>query len=118
MIFKTKRVKELEELLSIYKEKNSSLENKINNFAAMFVPLQVPQESDMTAYWTRISSLVSDPLFLFYLTQLRREIVDRFEANGKDSPEFFRGMLTTIGQIFTDARKAQRQITGGIDATL
>jgi hypothetical protein len=111
-LFKSKREKGLEELVELYREKIDEFKGNKENFASRFVPIAVPQENDMAAYWTKLTAFITDPLYVFYLTQLRREIVDNFEGNGKSGSEFYRGMLSAIGQIFLDARKAQKQLSG------
>jgi hypothetical protein len=120
--FKSKRTRDIEELLNLYREKIAVLERQNNNLSAKYICIAVPQETDMEAYWTRISSLITDPFFVFYLSKLRRDIIDRFESSGENKAEYFRGMLTAIGQIFLDARSARSQLEkqmipeGGKDA--
>jgi hypothetical protein len=109
-MFKSKREKELEELIALYKGKIEALENA--SPAAKYVAVQVPQASDMTAYWTKVAAFSTDPLYVFYLSQLRREIVDRFETMGDGKAEYYRGMLAAVGQMFNDARKSIEQLAG------
>lgn len=109
-MFKSKRECELEELVALYKNKLDAMESM--NPSARYVAVQVPQADDMTAYWTKIAAFATDPLYVFYLSQLRREIVDNFEIKGQHQSEYYRGMLSAIGTIFSDARKAQNQLSG------
>jgi hypothetical protein len=108
--FKTKREKELEELCGMYKKQLEDLNKAVPNFASSFVCVGVPTPEDMKAYHTKIAALTTDPLYLFYLVQLRRSVVDEFEILGKDSPEYYRGKLALIGMLFQDAAKASKQL--------
>ena len=110
MWFKSKREKELEELCGIYKKALEETRASVLNYASSFVNVNVPTQEDMQAYHTKIAALTSDPLYLFYLTQLRRSVVDEFEIMGKDMPEYSRGKLALIGMLFQDSRKAKTQL--------
>ncbi len=101
------RVADLEALVKAQEER---LKQYRDNPAAAFVSVPVPQENDMRAYWTKIAAFTADPLYLFYLSQLRREVVDNFEVASPDKAEFYRGQLAAIGQIFSDARRAKKSI--------
>lgn len=113
-MWQSKREKQLEALSTLQAEKIARIESA--SLAARFVPIAVPQATDMQAWYTHIAALGSDPLYLFYLTQLRREIIDNFETDGKTDSEFYRGQLAVIGKIFLDARKAANSLTGVGDA--
>jgi hypothetical protein len=114
-IFKTKRERDLEELINLYRGKIEKIKNDNEKLEHKFIPIAVPRETDQRAYWEKITQLITDPLFVFYLNQLRFDIITEFEGNGKDNAEYYRGKLSAIGQIFMDARKAQKQLSGAKD---
>jgi hypothetical protein len=113
--FKSKREKQLEQLVSLLQEKIASKEKENAVFVNSFTTIQVPRPEDMVAYWTALSKLVTDPLFVFYLTKMRTDILMGIEENGKDKYEFYRGMLAANGQLFIDARKAQKKLMEGVE---
>ncbi len=110
--WKTKRERELEELVAAYQAQIKVLTDTqgSNINPAQFVNVPIPQESDMPEYWRKLAALLDDNFYLFYLTQLRRTIVDQFEVNGNDKAEYFRGKLAVIGDIINDSRKARIQM--------
>lgn len=113
--FKSKREKQLEQLVDLLKEKVAVNEQNNAIFVNSFTTIQVPRPEDMVAYWTALSKLVSDPLFVFYLTKMRTDILMGIEQDGKDKYEFYRGMLAANGQLFIDARKAQKKLMEGVE---
>jgi hypothetical protein len=114
--FKSKREKDLEQLVKLQQEKIDNKEREDSRFIYSFTTIQVPRREDMVAYWQKLQTLITDPLFVFYLTKMRTDILMGIEENGQDKYEFFRGMLATNGQLFKDARKAQAELLkGGAD---
>ncbi len=113
--FKSKRETYLEELAAAYKAEIQTLkeENKAVDFGR-FISIPKPSESDMPEYYRQLSALVDNEFLLFYLTQLRRSVVDEFEVAGKDSAEFYRGQLAAVGKVFSDASKAKRVLQGAL----
>lgn len=107
---KTKKINDFEELLNLQNDKIKRIEDKNSNFASSFVFVPVPQPNDMLAYHQKMAALIDDPLYLFYISQLRRCIVDEFEASSEKNSEFYRGKLVAIGDIILDARKAKNQL--------
>jgi hypothetical protein len=99
------RIKQLEELVKLYSEK---LEEK--KTVPVYTLIRAPGTDDYTAFHTRISSLIEDPIFLFYLHQMRLKYTDQFEVSGKDMAEFYRGKLAAIGDLFLDARQSKNAL--------
>jgi hypothetical protein len=108
MIWKSKRERDLERLIEVQQQQIDVLQ-KPKNPSGQFTIVPVPQRDDMRTYYEKISALVIDPFYLFYITQLRRSIVDDFEA-GKENPDIYRGKLELLGDIINDSRKAKNQL--------
>jgi hypothetical protein len=108
MMWKSKRERDLERLIEVQQQQIDLLK-KPKNPSGQFVVVPVPQRDDMRTYWEKISELVTDPFYLFYITQLRRSIVDDFES-GKESADIYRGKLLLLGDIINDSRKAKNQL--------
>jgi len=108
-LFKTRREIDLERLVEVQQQQLDTLQ-KPKNPSGQFVTCQIPGPTDMRTYHEKIAALVDDPFYLFYLTQLRRTVVDEFEAAMNGNSEFFRGQLALIGLLFHDARKAKNQL--------
>jgi hypothetical protein len=116
--FKSKREKDLEQLVKLLQEKADNKDREESRFINSFTTIQVPRPEDMVAYWTTISKLISDPLLVFYLTKMRTDILMEIEERGEGKYEFYRGMLTMNGQLFKDARKAQSELAkAGLNET-
>jgi hypothetical protein len=107
-MWKSKRTRDLERLIEVQQQQIELLQ-KPKNPSGQFVVVQVPQRDDMRTYYEKISALVTDPFYLFYITQLRRSIVDDFES-GKESPDIYRGKLALLGDIINDSRMARNQL--------
>jgi hypothetical protein len=105
---KSSRESDLERLVEVQQKQIDELSRK-KNPSGQFVVVNVPQRNDMRTYHEKISALVTDPFYLFYITQLRRSIVDDFEV-GKESPDIYRGKLSLLGNIINDARMAANQL--------
>jgi hypothetical protein len=110
MFISDKKIKDFEELAGIYRGQISDLKTEIENKGFVHVP--VPQQSDQVAYQTKIAALSEDPLYLFYFSQLRKSAVDGFERHGKDQAEFYRGKLSAIADVLSDARTARSALQG------
>ena len=100
------------ELLEYYRVENELLRKQVENAPARCVHVPVPGPEDMRSYHEAIAALTENPLYLFYLAQLRRTAVDGFEADGKTSPEYYRGMLAMVGMVFQDAKNARVKLLG------
>lgn len=105
MTWKSKREKELERLVEIQQQHIEYLQ-KPKNLSGYYTIVPVPQPEDMRTYYEKTAAFVTDQFYLFYITQLRRSIVDDFEA-GKESPDVYRGKLALLGDIIRDACKAR-----------
>jgi hypothetical protein len=104
-MFKSKkRIADLEELVDIYKKR---IEEFNQPKPPVYTLVQVPGANDQIAFHTKIANLLDDPLYLFYLNQLRRKATDSFEIDGNGKAEFYRGKLAAIGEIFIDARHSK-----------
>jgi hypothetical protein len=104
--FKTRREIDLELLVEVQQKQIDALQ-KPKNPSGQYIVCQVPQATDMRTYHEKLAALDSDPFYLFYLTQLRRSIVEGFEGSVGEKPEFYRGQLALLGLIIYDARKAK-----------
>ena len=110
-MFKSKRMKELEELVEHLQEK---LEEATKAPIEIFTLVQVPGPNDQVAFHTKISSLADDPIYMFYIDQLRRKATEGFERMGKDNAEFYRGKLAAFGEIILDARQSRVILQNGM----
>jgi hypothetical protein len=108
MFWKSKRVKQLEELVGLLKAQLEAHRKPPEN---IYTLVQIPQPTDHQTFHTHIANLTDDPFYLFYFTQLRRKTTDNFETHGKDNAEFYRGRLAAIGDIFLDARQSKAILT-------
>jgi hypothetical protein len=106
--------KNLTKLVGEYRDRIERLERRvIAKEISDYVSVPIPQMSDSFEYTKSIANIVDNSLTLFYLTQLRRSIVDEFQHAGKDNSEFYRGQLAAIGKIFDDATKARQKVATG-----
>jgi hypothetical protein len=113
--FKTKRERLLEELITVYKKQIVDLQNPVPlNPSGQYINVPIPQPNDMVEYWRCLSQLTDNMYSLFYLTQLRRSVVDEFEYSGKELAEYHRGQLAAIGMIFKDSQNAKKQLLANI----
>ena len=103
MFWKSKRMKELEKLVSLLEEQVKELKKP----KEIYTLVQVPGPNDQATFQKTIADFVDNPFYLFYFQQARRKATDDFEYKGKDMAEFYRGKLAAIGDIFLDARQAK-----------
>jgi hypothetical protein len=110
MIWKSKRTKDLERLCS----EQSALIKQLNDKRVVYSIIHAPDNGDLLEFNRCIADLTSNNFYLFYLSQKRREIVDEFEARGKENAEYYRGMLKSIGDIMQDSTNAAKQLQGNL----
>jgi hypothetical protein len=102
---KTKREKELEELLGIYKKNLDAMGARPE-----YVTVLVPQADNQIQYWQKLAALIADDYILFHLVRMKESIVKAFAMQGKDYPEYFRGKLACLDDLMTDAKNAKRKL--------
>lgn len=101
------REKVYEELVANYKAQIVHLESALKEKKTEYVVVRPPQENDLREYNRQIAEFVKNPFYLSYFETLKREIVGDFAGNGRNTPDYYRGKLNLIGQIFKDARDAE-----------
>lgn len=106
-----KRESELLELCNLYREQLAKAKERDLSGFSRYTVIPVPQtETDERRLQEKVASLLEDPYFLFYISQLRRSIIDAFETSGRDMAEYYRGQLAMVGEIIRDAQRAKKMI--------
>lgn len=100
----TRRERQLEELVGLLKADIANLEKR-----PAYIEVAVPSTNDQLAYWQALAKIEDDQLLRYHFAQMRNGIVSAFLVQGEKYSEFFRGKLSAIDEIVTDARNAKRR---------
>ena len=93
------------DLVAAYKEKIEGLEKQAPK--EIFTQILPPGPDQEREYWRKLSDLLSDPFYVFFLAECRRWAIEGFERSGKDNSEYFRGKLTQVSEIVDLCRSAR-----------
>ena len=107
-----KKLADTTELVQLYKKQIETLSAKPLFSPENYIHVPIPaNEDDNKALLIKTAAFTTDTLYLFYFGDIRRRIIQQFESDaGRVNPEFYRGQLALIGEMFDDSVKARKHL--------
>lgn len=109
MLRKRATIKDLQLLYEKYNKAISSVEERVKN-ERNFIYVEMPRPEDMPEYHRAIAEISTNKFYSFWLSSLQYDIVRRFQNPSSVSPEFYRGQLSLISDIYTDSKRAKEEL--------
>lgn len=113
MFWKSKRERDLEDAIKLYQKMLGDMKKReTSDDLGRYVHVPAPKPEEVQEYQRRIAAFIEDRLYLFYLAQLRREVVDQFQNDRNASADYYRGKLAVIGDLISDGQRARSVLNG------
>jgi hypothetical protein len=109
MFHKRATIKDLKLLYDKYNKAISSVEERVKS-ERNFIYVDMPRPEEIPEYHRAIAEIIENKFYSFWLSSLQYDIIRRFQNSSSVSPEFYRGQLALISDIYTDSKRAKEEL--------